>query len=149
MCTSKLSTPHPPLDWWLKARSTCMWRGKGYALHIPPPSLLGSTSSEVLGLRNRRRRQEEEQKDHHFPDLRDPPRVVGRGGFSGLHLLALKTSRQCVRSPSAYKHRGDVLHRTLKFLPQFAEVGVQLHLRPTRAPAPSLMASAARVPGAV
>ena len=55
MCTSGLSTSHSTLDLCLKAESTCL--GRGHASHIQTPTLLGSTSSELPGLKNRRRRQ--------------------------------------------------------------------------------------------
>ena len=99
---SKLSAPHSALDLWLKAESACL--GGGHASHIQPPTLLGSASSELPGLKNRRRRQEEEQNiitsltpETHLPLLA----VAASPAFT------FWPSRQRVRPPCAYKHAGD------------------------------------------
>lgn len=87
----------PLLDLELKVQNAyvcvCVWGGPLHTPHF----FLGSTSLEVVGLRNRRERWMEVQKHHCFPCPGDPSLLVAHGCISGLHLLTLQTSRHCAR----------------------------------------------------
>lgn len=78
------------------------------------PSILGSASSEA----EEQVEQEEavRAETSYFLGHRDLPLLVGCGYFSGLHLLAFRTSRPWVRPPITGKHRGE-LSQSLEISP--------------------------------